>query len=110
MKIQDIENQEYQTRSYIFMCRATSEFPPDEYYRICKFEGTKQQLDNKLQIIKSIDKDFEYIIEKTYNNITEWAKVYRKKEDVNLRRSFNSSHYKEGSMRKESYRYLKGRF
>ena len=100
--------QEYQTRNYIFMCKAISEYPPDEYYRICKFEGTKQELDSKVKIIKSIDKDFEYIIEKTYNNIMEWAAVYRTDKDVALRKSMNIN--KIGQQRKAEYKYLKNRF
>ena len=100
--------QEYQTRNYIFMCKAISEYPPDYYYSICKFEGTKQQLDNKVKIIKSIDKNFEYIIEKTYNNIMEWAKDYRTDKDVALRRSMNKN--KIGQQRKADYKYLKNRF
>jgi hypothetical protein len=100
--------QEYQTRNYIFMCKATTEYPPDEYYSICKFEGTKQQLDSKVNLILSIDKNFEYIIEKTYNNFREWAAVYRTDKDVKLRRSMNKN--KIGQQRKAEYKYLKNRF
>jgi len=100
--------QEYQTRNYIFMCKAISEYPPDEYYSICKFEGTKQQLDSKVNLILSIDKDFKYIIEKTYNNFREWAKVYRTDKDVALRKSMNKN--KIGQLRKAEYKYLKNRF
>ena len=100
--------QEYETKNYIFMCRATSEYPPDYYYRICRFEGTKQQLDSKINLILSIDKDFEYIIEKTYNNFREWTADYRTAEDVKLRRSMNMN--KTGQQRKADYKYLKNRF
>ena len=103
-----LEQQEYEERELIFMCKATSEFPPDEYYSICKFEGTKKQLDAKVESIKLIDKDFEYIIERTFNNFSEWAKVYRTDEDTAVRRSMSMN--KENVRRQADYKYLKSSY
>ena len=100
--------EEYETRKYIFIIKATSEFPPDEYYSICNFKGTKKQLDDQVEKIKLIDKDFEYIIERTFDSFMEWAKVYRTPEDVAVRRSMGIN--KTWRKRQAEYKLLKSSY